>query len=83
MLFSLIAWGNRHFAPEGATIEVHDSVTGLAVEPVLMDRLTGVPLTEERHQIGAGPAATDSTFRRLAFAEARRNQQATITGIAQ
>jgi DNA-binding HxlR family transcriptional regulator len=83
VLFALVAWGNRHFAPEGATIEVHDSVTGLAVEPVLIDGLTGEPLTEERHHIGAGPAATESTFRRLAFAEARRNQQATMTGEAQ
>ena len=78
----MIAWGNRHFAPEGATIEVHDSVTGLAVDPVLIDGLTGVRLTDERHHVGPGPAATESTYRRLAIAEARRNRQATIKGEA-
>lgn len=46
VLWSLLAWGNKHFAPEGPSIVIVDSKTGEQAEPVLVDRRSGRPLVE-------------------------------------
>jgi len=46
VLWSLLAWGNRHFAPEGPSIVIVDSKTGEQADPVLVDRNSGRPLVE-------------------------------------
>jgi DNA-binding HxlR family transcriptional regulator len=66
VLVALLAWGNRHFAPEGASIEIVDSRTGQPAQPVLVDRVTGRPLKSPDFTVGAGPAASEGTRRRLA-----------------
>src|SRR4029077_19753176 len=35
VLLSLLAWGNRHFAPEGASVMLVNRRTGAAVDPIL------------------------------------------------
>src|SRR6267154_3897114 len=45
VLWSLLAWGNKHFAPEGASVLLVDSQTGAPADPVLVDRASGRPLT--------------------------------------
>ena len=57
VVWSLLAWGNRHFAPEGLSVVVLDSKTGAHADPVLVDRKSGLPLTEARFRVAAGPAA--------------------------
>lgn len=69
VLISLLAWGNRHFAPEGVSVELIDRKTGLASDPVLVDRLTGRPITDADHTLAAGPAAPERT--QLKYASAR------------
>jgi DNA-binding HxlR family transcriptional regulator len=59
VLLSLVAFGNRHFAPEGAAILLVDGETGAAVDPVLMDAKTGRRVTEDSHPLVAGPAANE------------------------
>jgi DNA-binding HxlR family transcriptional regulator len=44
VLLSLLAWGNRHFAPEGPSVEIVHRTTGLPADPVLVDRHTGLPV---------------------------------------
>jgi DNA-binding HxlR family transcriptional regulator len=44
VLLALLAWGNRHFAPEGPSVEVVNRETGVAADPVLVDRHTGLPV---------------------------------------
>jgi DNA-binding HxlR family transcriptional regulator len=44
VLLALLAWGNRHFAPEGASVEIVHKTTGIAADPILVDRLTGEPI---------------------------------------
>ena len=56
VLLALLAWGNQHFAPEGKSIDLVDVDTGRPVEPILVDRVTGRPLTKGFRPI-AGPAA--------------------------
>lgn len=66
VLIAMLAWGNRHFAPEGETILIVDSQTQQPADPVLVDRLTGRPLTMPDYMVAPGPAATAATRRRLA-----------------
>src|SRR4051812_47135594 len=65
VLWSLQAWGNRHFAPEGESVMLIDRETGARAEPILVDRLTGKPITEATHGNAPGPAASARVQRRL------------------
>ena len=67
VLWSLLAWGNKHFAPEGASVLLVDSETGAPADPVLVDRASGRPLTSPEFRSAAGPAADDRTRRRHAL----------------
>ena len=64
VLWALLAWGNRHFAPEGASVVVVDSETGELAEPVLVDRRSGRPLVEPAFRSAPGPAADQRTRQR-------------------
>jgi DNA-binding HxlR family transcriptional regulator len=66
VLVALLAWGNRHFAPEGASVLLVDAKTGSAVDPILVDRTTGRPITEADHRFIPGPAAGARTRARYA-----------------
>ena len=68
VLLALLAWGNRHFAPEGASVLLLDAKTGAIADPILVDRVTGRPITSSDHVTAAGPAAPESTRRRYAAA---------------
>src|SRR6516165_6726712 len=57
VLIALLAWGNLHFAPEGASVQLVDARTGEPAEPILVDRVTGRPITEADHRNAPGPAA--------------------------
>jgi len=66
VLLSLLAWGNRHFAPEGASVLLFDAKTGAVADPILVDRVTGHPITESDHVLFTGPAAPARTQLRYA-----------------
>jgi DNA-binding HxlR family transcriptional regulator len=72
VLWSLLAWGNKHFAPEGASVLLVDSETGLPADPVLVDRASGRPLTSPEFRSAAGPAADERTRRRHALIAEKR-----------
>ena len=74
VLVALFAWGNRHFAPEGASILLVDGKTGAVADPVLVDGRSGRPLTEEHFRDVPGPAARESTRRRLAARSAMKSE---------
>jgi hypothetical protein len=65
VLIALQTWGNRHFAPEGLSVMLVDARTGAAAEPILVDRLTGTPITDTTHKNAAGPAAGAGVKKRL------------------
>jgi DNA-binding HxlR family transcriptional regulator len=71
VLIALLAFGNRHFAPEGASVTIVDTNTGLPAEPILVDRLTGRPLVSPGFEFVPGPAATEATKARMAARAAR------------
>ena len=68
VLWALLAWGNKHFAPEGASVEIVDSGTGVEADPLLIDRKSGRPLVPPEFRSAAGPAADARTWRRYAVA---------------
>jgi len=64
VLLALTAWGNQNFAPEGRSVVLTDPETGLPVEPILVDKATGRPLSQGV-AIVAGPAAGAPLRRRF------------------
>lgn len=61
VLVALTTWGNKHFAPEGASVLVVDKRTGEPAEPIVIDRKTAEPLTPPNYDFVAGPAANART----------------------
>lgn len=80
VLISLQSWGNRHFTPEGVSVMLVDSSTGTPAEPILVDRLTGKPITDRTHRNAAGPAAGARVKKRLALRKASSIQPTPATG---
>jgi DNA-binding HxlR family transcriptional regulator len=75
VVLAMLAWGNKHFAPEGKSVVLIDGETGREVEPVLVDPVTGRSVTEYPYRTVAGPAADDRTRRQLENAAARRQTE--------
>ena len=71
VILALLAWGNRHLAPEGPNVIVLDTETGQAADPVMVDRITGRPLSDGMFRIGAGPAGGPEIRKRVAAADKR------------
>jgi DNA-binding HxlR family transcriptional regulator len=69
VLWTLLAWGNKHFAPEGPSVVLVDSKTGRQADPILVDRISRRPLTPPGFRTAAGPAADERTRRRRAAAD--------------
>jgi DNA-binding HxlR family transcriptional regulator len=44
VLLAMLAWGNRHFPPQGANTQLINTETGKPVDPVLVDPATGRPV---------------------------------------
>jgi len=72
VLLALLAWGNKHFAPEGPSVVLVNSKTGKPADPVLVDAHTGKRLTTGDYRLAPGPAAGDRTRQRIAFAAAKK-----------
>ncbi len=68
VLQALLTWGNKHFAPEGPCVLIVDRETGEVADPVLIDRVSGRPLSDPVFRSAPGPAADERTRRRLARA---------------
>src|SRR3954468_1719297 len=75
VLLALLAWGNRHFAPEGASVLLVDAKTGAAVDPILVDPATGRPIDAPDYALIAGPAAGERTRRRYAARSSSTGEQ--------
>ncbi len=66
VMLMLLAWGNKHFAPEGVSVQLVDRTTGIAADPVLIDRVSGRVMTDPAFASVPGPAADGRTRRRFA-----------------
>lgn len=77
VLLALMAWGNRHFAPEGASVQLVNTRTGAVVEPVLADAATGERIAGPGFTLAAGPGADETTRQRLS----RSGQHPFVEGV--
>src|SRR5580765_882916 len=57
VLIALYTWNYRHTDPADRTLILVDNETGREIDPVLVDRATGVPLDDLDVSFAAGPAA--------------------------
>src|SRR3954468_8868065 len=57
VLLSLVAFGNKHFAPEGAMVEVVNTTTGKPAEIGVFDRTPGKPIAAPDYAMVPGAAA--------------------------
>jgi hypothetical protein len=73
VLWALLAWGNCHFAPEGASVVIVDAATGALADPLLVDRGSLRPLKAPTFRAVPGPAANDDTRKRLGVGVQRPN----------
>jgi DNA-binding HxlR family transcriptional regulator len=64
VLVAMLAWGNKHFAPEGPSVVIVNKETGQVAEPVLVDRVSGRPLSDPVFRSAPGPAADEGIRRR-------------------
>ena len=74
VLWAMLAWGNRHFAPEGESVVMINRATGERAEPIVVDRVSGLPMTPEHFRSVPGPAANESTRRRHGRADATHSE---------
>ncbi len=65
VLMALVAWGNRHYAEEGASVEVVERDSGRALQPV-MANAEGQVVPWDACLIQAGPAASEGMRERFA-----------------
>src|SRR5215813_10440712 len=72
VLIAMTAWGNRHFAPEGASMLLVNKKTRRAADPVLVDRRSRRTLNERDFVFAAGPAASERTRRRYAMIDQKK-----------
>ena len=66
VLWALLAWGNKHFAPEGESVVLVDRTTGRRADPMMVDANSGKPLVASAFRSAAGPAADVATRQRHA-----------------
>lgn len=64
---ALMAFGNRQFAPEGRSVIIENTETGMEAEPILVDKISGRELNDPAFQTKAGPVANDFTRSRIRF----------------
>lgn len=74
VLTAMLAFGNRHFAIEGVAGQLVDRETGLAAEPIMVDRISGKPISDANFQYTPGPAAGPEVLARVAFMAEKRKQ---------
>src|SRR3954452_16886828 len=66
VLLSLMAFGNKHFAPEGAMVTLVDTRPGKPADIALVDRATGRPIVAPDYAMVPGPAANARIRKRYA-----------------
>jgi DNA-binding HxlR family transcriptional regulator len=60
VILSLVVWGNKYFSPEGPILEFLDLDTGKTAIPILVDKVSGKPISKRDHVIVPGPGASEA-----------------------
>jgi DNA-binding HxlR family transcriptional regulator len=65
VLLAFLNWGNKHFAADGIAVKLIDRETGKTSRPILIDSVTGKPISAKSHAIVSGPAANEELRKKL------------------
>ncbi|MFJ7141198.1 winged helix-turn-helix transcriptional regulator [Pseudomonas protegens] len=65
VLMAFVAWGNRHYAPEGESVQLVERESGRPVQPVMVDVANGHLVPLQACTVQAGPAASVGMRQRL------------------
>jgi DNA-binding HxlR family transcriptional regulator len=76
IMLAMVAWGNRHFSPEGPALTVVGRETGAPVEQRWVDTSNGQILGLDEITVVAGPGATPGVRQRIAFGARKRDGSA-------
>ncbi|MGW7456525.1 winged helix-turn-helix transcriptional regulator [Streptomyces sp. NPDC054797] len=59
LILVMAAWGNHRLAPEERSLVLVNAETGVAVDPVVVDRLTGRRIDTPEYVFAQGPRASE------------------------
>src|SRR5580700_4142962 len=79
VLWALVAWGNKHFPPEGETVVVVDAETGEQADPVLVDSRSGRVLRGPEFKVATLPVAGAPKQRQSALASGEGKQRQSVS----
>lgn len=65
VLMAFVAWGNRHYAPEGESVQIVERASGRPVRPMMADLVDGRPVPLEECTVQVGPMASEGMRQRL------------------
>lgn len=65
VLMAFVAWGNRHYAPEGESVQLVERKTGRPVLPMMADIADGRLVPLDQCSVQAGPSASAGMRQRL------------------
>lgn len=66
VIAAMVAWGNRHLAPDGPSLLLADRLSGRVIEPVVVDAADGRSIDAASAIAIAGPQASQQMRQRLA-----------------
>ncbi|OLF54367.1 winged helix-turn-helix transcriptional regulator [Pseudomonas chlororaphis] len=75
VLMAFVAWGNRHYAPEGESVQIVERATGRPVRPMMADLVDGRPVPLEQCTVQAGPRASDGIRQRMQTLQALETER--------
>lgn len=72
VVVALLAWGNRHLAPEGVSLLLAGRASAEPVDPIMVDALSSLPITPANVALVPGPMASAQMRQRLASLQGPR-----------
>jgi DNA-binding HxlR family transcriptional regulator len=63
VLMMLLAWGHKHFFPEGPSVVMVDDTTGAVADPIVVDRHSGRSMLEPTFKSVTLPAGSKKTMK--------------------
>lgn len=66
VLMAFVEWGNRHYAPEGESVQIVERESGRPLQLMMADIADGRLVPLDRSTVQAGPAASEQMRQRLA-----------------
>ncbi|KIH83989.1 winged helix-turn-helix transcriptional regulator [Pseudomonas batumici] len=67
VLMAFVEWGNRHYAPEGESVQIVERESGRPLQLMMADIADGRQVPLDRSTVQAGPVASEQMRQRLSI----------------